>query len=49
MSGVIGRRDEQDECLLKCINELGIGILKIYDARPYLNAYANKVLFKIFI
>lgn len=44
--GITQQRCVRDEKLLKLIGELGGDRLIIFDARPYLNALANRVLFK---
>lgn len=41
--GITQQRCVQDEKLLKLIGELGGDRLIIFDARPYINALANRV------
>ena len=42
-SGITQQRCTQDESLLREIAKLGLDKLIIFDARPYLNALANRV------
>ena len=43
-SGITGNRNEYDEKLLGCISQVGSDKnLCLFDARPYLSAYANKL------
>lgn len=42
-SGITQQRNSYDEKLLKQIADTGNGKICIFDARPYLNAFANKV------
>jgi myotubularin-related protein 1/2 len=42
-SGIYQNRNSFDEKLLKEIAETSNGKICIFDARPYLNAFANKV------
>jgi hypothetical protein len=44
--GITQQRCVRDERLLKLIGELGGDRLIIFDARPYLNALANRVQYK---
>ncbi len=48
MSGVTWSRSSEDEELLKWINKYTIKLV-IYDARPHLNAQANRVIIKYII
>lgn len=41
--GITQQRCQYDEKLLRLIGELGVDKVIIYDARPYLNALANRV------
>ena len=43
--GITQQRCAYDEKLLKLIGELGGDRLIIFDARPYLNALANRVIY----
>lgn len=45
--GITQQRCQYDEKLLRLIGELGNDRTIIYDARPYLNAWANKVNLKV--
>jgi myotubularin-related protein 1/2 len=45
MTGITQSRSSEDEKMLRCIGETNPNTHKvhIYDARPYINAVANKV------
>lgn len=43
-SGLIQQRNIYDEKLLKSIADTSNGKITIFDARPYLNALANRVI-----
>jgi len=44
-SGLTQQRNSFDEKLLKSIADTSNGKITIFDARPYLNALANRVIF----
>lgn len=46
-SGLTHQRNVYDEKLLNCIADTSNGKITIFDARPYLNALANRVIFSL--